>query len=215
MKTCFICVNGNFTGVPLKGICSAKECSIYDTSVAENCPAFSTKKLVENDEFKGRFQTIAINLQETAFWNGNGNCVNGVFAHYQLHRNELTVLVSHKTMVAALKLWVERNHCQTPKVTIVNHFCLTPSSEDQKVFPNGATSYLETFYEVVSALALLENGGKDIINRVERGTGGMYELAEDLTDEFERINKDREWDGEFFDEIYEFVEEKSKGFIVQ
>jgi hypothetical protein len=35
-------------------------------------------------------------------------------------------------------------------------------------------------------------------------------LANDLTDEFELLNKDREWDGEFFDEIERFLDEKFK-----
>jgi hypothetical protein len=42
----------------------------------------------------------------------------------------------------------------------------------------------------------------------EKGHGGLYELAEDLTDEFETINKNREWDGEFFEEIETFLNEK-------
>jgi len=74
--------------------------------------------------------------------------------------------------------------------------------------------YLETFYEVVSYLTLLEAKGVDIKNRLEQGTGGMYELAEDLTDEFQTINKDREWNGEFFEEIEAFMDKKSKEFIV-
>ena len=42
----------------------------------------------------------------------------------------------------------------------------------------------------------------------EQGHGGLYELAEELTDEFELLNKGRVWDGEFFDEIEEFLSEK-------
>lgn len=83
-----------------------------------------------------------------------------------------------------------------------------------KDYPNGDTCYLETFYEVVSALTLYEKEGKDIKARMEQGTGGMYELAEDLADEFEQLNKDREWDGEFFDEIEAFMVQKSFEFLV-
>ena len=49
---------------------------------------------------------------------------------------------------------------------------------------------------------------------MEQGTGGMYELAEELTDEFEKLNADREWDGEFFDEIEEFITSKAFDFLV-
>lgn len=36
----------------------------------------------------------------------------------------------------------------------------------------------------------------------------MYELAENLTNEFEELNKDKKWNGEFFDEIYSFLTNK-------
>lgn len=35
---------------------------------------------------------------------------------------------------------------------------------------------------------------------------GLNELAKELTDKFENIHQDREWDGDFFDEIEEFLE---------
>lgn len=41
-----------------------------------------------------------------------------------------------------------------------------------------------------------------------KGTGGLYELAESWTDEFEKQNEGREWDGEFFDEVNSFLETK-------
>ena len=40
------------------------------------------------------------------------------------------------------------------------------------------------------------------------GTGYMYELARELTDEFELLNKGRQWDGEFFEEIESFLMQK-------
>ena len=78
------------------------------------------------------------------------------------------------------------------------------------------TSWIETHYEVVAAITLQleENpiGSERIQNRYKaQGTGGMYELAEELTDKFETLNQNREWDGEFFDEIEAFLcEELSK-----
>lgn len=73
-----------------------------------------------------------------------------------------------------------------------------------KNFPNGFTSWIETHHEIVMYITRkLQESADDVINSVmnTRGTGGIYELAEDWTDEFEEQNTDREWDGEFHDEI--------------
>lgn len=81
-----------------------------------------------------------------------------------------------------------------------------------KTFPNGFESWQETHYEVVTAIAteLMYDGLDNLITKTirEKGHGGLYELASDLTDEFESKNKDREWDGEFFVEIETFLNEK-------
>ena len=80
----------------------------------------------------------------------------------------------------------------------------------RKNFPSGFTSWIETHHEVVSFMALeLQKdviGLKVLRERYEaQGTGGMYELAEELTDKFEKMNKGRLWNGEFFDEIEDFL----------
>lgn len=86
-----------------------------------------------------------------------------------------------------------------------------------KTFPNGFESWQETHYEVVAAITTElisydEHGDSnhELIRATlkENGHGGLYELASDLTDEFELKNKDREWDGEFFEEIENFLDEK-------
>jgi tRNA uridine 5-carbamoylmethylation protein Kti12 len=73
-------------------------------------------------------------------------------------------------------------------------------------------SWIETHHEIVSAIAIslhLDEPDTMFIKRnEEQGTAGLYELAEELTDKFELLNKDREWDGEFFDEIEEFIQSK-------
>ena len=81
-----------------------------------------------------------------------------------------------------------------------------------KEFPNGFDSWYETHHEVVSFLTL-EYERDSVTSKVAEfngryGTGGMYELARKLTDEFETLNKDREWDGEFFEEIESFLMQK-------
>lgn len=37
--------------------------------------------------------------------------------------------------------------------------------------------------------------------------GGLWELAEELTDIFQKRNEGREWDGEFFEVMGAFIEE--------
>lgn len=82
----------------------------------------------------------------------------------------------------------------------------------EKIFPNGFASWQETHYEVVKAIEVEQ--GKDAPKGIVKerheaqGHGGLYELAEELTDEFEKLNEGRKWDGEFFDEIDEFINKK-------
>lgn len=80
----------------------------------------------------------------------------------------------------------------------------------ERSFINGFESWHETHYEIVISLSPdVEN---TVCNKVvcEQGTGGLYQLAKDWTDEFETLHSDREWDGEFYDEIERFITEKNK-----
>ncbi len=42
-------------------------------------------------------------------------------------------------------------------------------------------------------------------SEIRFGHGGLYELAEFLTDKFELLNKGKTWDGNWFDEIESFL----------
>lgn len=83
-----------------------------------------------------------------------------------------------------------------------------------KHFPNGFTSWQETHYEVVQAITIEHMADKRtglVAQRHEaQGHGGLYELAEELTDEFEAIHEGHEWDGEFFETIEQWLDEKLK-----
>jgi len=83
-----------------------------------------------------------------------------------------------------------------------------------KEFPNGFTSWQETHFELVTLISaeLSKNNPQgEIKDRLEaNGIGAMYELAEEWTDEFELVNEDREWDGDFYEEIEEFFKTKNK-----
>jgi len=80
----------------------------------------------------------------------------------------------------------------------------------KKNFPNGFDSWLETFYEIVTTINEryeTENPFAPLALEVsyKGGRGFRRLLAEAMTDEFENMNKGREWDGGFFDEVDDFV----------
>jgi hypothetical protein len=83
-----------------------------------------------------------------------------------------------------------------------------------KQFPNGFDSWQETHYEVVAAIEFIFHRDDDehpvmqIFHSV--GTGGLYELAEKLTDEFEEAFKGRLWDGDYEDTLHTFLVNKFK-----
>jgi hypothetical protein len=89
---------------------------------------------------------------------------------------------------------------------------LQPAVETNKM-PNGFTSWHETHYEVVQAITLIVSQDRRTANVVSerhdtQGHGGLYELAQELTDEFEKQFAGHEWDGEFYDTIEEWLAEK-------
>jgi hypothetical protein len=78
-------------------------------------------------------------------------------------------------------------------------------------FPNGFTSWAETHFEIVRYICQFEGDGGVIgFTANMGGTGALYELAEQWADDFEQLNKDRgDSDGEFFDEIESFCNQKN------
>jgi len=88
----------------------------------------------------------------------------------------------------------------------------------QKTFTNGFESWKETFYEVIR---FIENDligyaqhrdYENIISETQEkeGHAGIYTLASDWTDQFEELNKNRAWDGEFMDEVVMFCKNKNQ-----
>jgi hypothetical protein len=87
----------------------------------------------------------------------------------------------------------------------------------EKNFPNGFTSWQETHYEVVQAITLIAQQEEPYGIVAERdeaqGHGGLYELAEDLTDAFEKEHESNEWDGNpvtYWETIEAWLNEKLK-----
>lgn len=72
--------------------------------------------------------------------------------------------------------------------------------------------YLETYYEMVQAITIehMKDEPQGIVKdrHDAQGHGGLYELAKELTDEFQEKHNGRLWDGDFFDEIQSFLNEK-------
>lgn len=82
----------------------------------------------------------------------------------------------------------------------------------EKKFVNGKTSYLETHCLICMEIALQKDNELSIAGEIYdlEGTGGIFELAEELTDEFEKLHLNEEWvEKDYFDEIDSFL--KSKG----
>jgi len=83
-------------------------------------------------------------------------------------------------------------------------------------FPNGFSSWIETYAEICFQMGKIlgdESEETDVYDKLWQrydveGRGGMYKLAEELTEEFELLNLNRQWDGEFFDEIDSFIQNK-------
>lgn len=81
-------------------------------------------------------------------------------------------------------------------------------------FPNGFASWMETHHEIVTEIALIidkYDPSHPVVKRYDTtGTGGMYELAESLTDKFEQANVGVNWgeDKEYFDVIEEFIQKE-------
>lgn len=77
--------------------------------------------------------------------------------------------------------------------------------------PNGLHSFAETLFIMTMKVAhhLDEEDNMFLKFHYElSGTFGISEIVIEWAKEFERINKDRAWDGEFLDEAHAFVESK-------
>lgn len=79
-----------------------------------------------------------------------------------------------------------------------------------KQFPNGFNNWQETHFNIVSYIAITCETVGTMANSInnKQGTGGLYDLALNLTNEFEKLHKGKQWDGEYFDEIENFLELK-------
>ncbi len=79
-------------------------------------------------------------------------------------------------------------------------------------FPNGFTSWYETFYEIVDMILSSDEYECNKVYEIEReqGRGGLWEFAYKLTQEFEEKYKNHQWDGEYFECLEQFFNEKNQ-----
>ncbi|MEC3881790.1 hypothetical protein [Parapedobacter sp. 10938] len=100
-----------------------------------------------------------------------------------------------------------------------NHFGESSSMEKHIIeelhHPNGFDSWHKTHFEIFYYLTSTVNVRGSMANQVMATSGrkGLYELSERLTNEFEAMYTGRVWEGDFFDEIGIFLEERNKEFV--
>jgi len=83
------------------------------------------------------------------------------------------------------------------------------TANSQIKLPNGVTSCLETHFVIVECITLnLEKSEVCKEIQEQEGHPGLYALALELTLEFEKRHKGREWDGEWLEVLWEFCDKK-------
>lgn len=79
------------------------------------------------------------------------------------------------------------------------------------------SEYLETYYEIVAFITECEhfhfpsNTAKKLLElkhsvEITKGIGGLYELAEDLTDKFMKQYENYTFDGDYFEKLEEYFD---------
>lgn len=88
-------------------------------------------------------------------------------------------------------------------------FDLSEIKKTEPYFPNGFESWAETHYEMVEVILIrcFQKGSLSCLAHEENGTGGLYQLAKEMTDEFELKYKGRLWDGDFSEALEIFCME--------
>jgi hypothetical protein len=123
---------------------------------------------------------------------------------------DLNLLTQQKETLQNMISMMSGNDDVVEDLTGLLHLVDAVQDEHEDRYPNGLTCYLETHHEIVSEITQLEgNGHSDRVTerREEQGQGGIYELAIELTDKFEKENKGVLWgeDKMFYDEIEIFL----------
>lgn len=113
----------------------------------------------------------------------------------------------------SLSYQVEDEQTDDVKYVDLNNNSVHEPTNEHPTFPKDFVSWYETFYEMVAGF--YSNPDNEFLNKIEndQGRGGMWELAKDLTDKFEKKYQDTPWGDEGFDyyeSIDKFLEEELK-----
>lgn len=120
-------------------------------------------------------------------------------------------LLAKQKLTLLHKIETETN--ETVKEDLIGILHLLDWAQDvqEDKFPNGLSNWIETHHEIVSAIALNPEDAHNKVNDIEatKGTGGLYEFAEALTDKFEQEHKGTNWGEQekmYFETLEEFLQ---------
>lgn len=78
---------------------------------------------------------------------------------------------------------------------------------DGEQFVNGFDSWNATHFEVTLNIDAFKLGTHSFLRHLCQGREGLYELAREMTDKFERLNKERFWEGDLKEAVRIFCEQ--------
>jgi hypothetical protein len=120
--------------------------------------------------------------------------------------------LDHTYQAVTDALYLPRSVTQAEYTLVSSILNQLASKKSKDVLKHGFRDWAETHHEVVCTIhALIDND--TIPSRLQNildteGTGGLYDLGIDLTNDFENTYVGRVWDGDWIDTIIDFVNEK-------
>jgi hypothetical protein len=120
--------------------------------------------------------------------------------------------LDHTYQAVTDALYLPRSVTQAEYTLVSSILNQLASKKSKDVLKHGFRDWAETHHEVVCTIhALIDN--ETIPSRLQNildteGTGGLYDLGIDLTNDFENTYVGRVWDGDWIDTIIDFVNEK-------
>lgn len=81
--------------------------------------------------------------------------------------------------------------------------------------PTKHQDWAETHFEISAWLALQIENNTDLAVQVygNHGRGGFYELAWELTQDFQDLHGDYEWDGDYFEALEDYLKQKTEEIL--
>lgn len=135
---------------------------------------------------------------------------------FDFNKDSLDSLITHaekQGTVYSLKYFEEllnKDEINISNSLVKFYQAAAAKTPEQQQFPNDFTSWKETYFEVVKHISHTEHhsGSAANIRSVEQGFGGLYELAEELADNFEKQYEGVNWGDtgpDYYDTIFEYL----------